>query len=334
MIDARLAARIEDKRSRLDALRPLPAAVLARLGDALAVEWTYNTNAIEGSTLTLRETRLILETGVTIGGKSLREHFEVINHRDAIHYVESLAVGDEPMGSFHVRQVHALVLARIDDANASRYRTVPVRIAGSAFEPPEAWDVPQHMADWDAWLTGEALALPAIVCAALAHHRLAAIHPFVDGNGRTARLVMNLLLMRAGYPPAIIQRSNRRQYYTALAQADRGRVAPLVNLVARAVERSLNTYLDATTPRATPPAADDAWIPLREAAEGTPYSQEYLSLLARTGRIEAVKRGRVWCTSRRVVAAYRASVEGRGGAVDIGHAKTDRSKMGVRGGDS
>lgn len=329
MIEARLANRIQDKKSRIDAIRPLPAAALARLNDALSVEWTYNSNAIEGSTLTLRETRLILETGVTIGGKSLREHFEVTNHRDAIEYVEALATGDEPIGSFHVRRVHALVLARIDDANAGRYRTVTVRIAGADFEPPEAWEVPQRMADWEAWLTGDAASLPVIEAAALAHHRLAAIHPFVDGNGRTARLVMNLLLMRAGYPPAIIQRTNRRQYYTALAQADRGRFAPLVNLVARAVERSLNAYLDATTPRATPPASDDAWIPLREAAEGTPYSQEYLSLLARTGRIEAVKRGRVWCTSRRVLAAYRASVEARGGAVDIGHAKTDRPKVSV-----
>jgi Fic family protein len=131
--------------------------------------------------------------------------------------------------------------------------------------------------------------------AALAHHRLAAIHPFVDGNGRTARLVMNLLLMRDGSPPAVIQRANRRQYYRVLAQADAGKVEPLANFTGRAVEHSLTLYLQAAQPARR--AARSRWIPLREAAQGTRYSQEYLSLLARTGRLEAIKVGRVWHTT-------------------------------------
>jgi Fic family protein len=165
------------------------------------------------------------------------------------------------------------------------------------------------MGEWSDWLNGPALTLHAVERAALAHHRLAAIHPFIDGNGRTARLAMNLLLMRDGYPPTIILQTNRQQYYRVLAQADAGNTPPLVNFVSLAVERSLTLYLEACTPQPGPPAAEDEWVPLREAAAGTPYSQEYLSLLARTGRLEASKRGRDWYTTRRAVAAYRQSVQ-------------------------
>jgi hypothetical protein len=165
------------------------------------------------------------------------------------------------------------------------------------------------MTEWGEWLFAEEQHNHPVELAALAHHRLVAIHPFFDGNGRTARLVMNLILMRAGYPPTVIQRINRRQYYRVLDQADFGKPAALVNFVGRAVERSLNLYLEACTPVTTSPTPEEEWIPLREAVEGTPYSQEYLSLLARTGRIEAVKRGRVWFTTRNAIEGYRKSVE-------------------------
>ena len=308
MLDPRLLARLTAKKARLDGLRPLPSAALRRLAERMTVEWIYNSNAIEGSTLTLRETGLILETGLTIGGKSLREHFEVVNHKAAIDYVEELAAQDQPLTAFEVRQIHRLVLTRIDDEQAGQYRTLPVHIVGSAHTPPDAWEIPRLMDEWGGWLVGPAHALHPVERAALAHHRLVAIHPFIDGNGRTARLVMNLLLLRDGYPPTIIQRVNRRQYYAVLAQADRGQPTRLVNFVGRAVERSLTLYLDALTPQVAPTTSDDGWLPLREAAEGTPYSQEYLSLLARTGRLEAVKRGRVWYTTRRALHTYAASL--------------------------
>jgi Fic family protein len=309
MIEPRLLTRIEKKKARLDQIRPLPTAAVARLRAQILVEWIYNSNAIEGSTITLQETRLILETGLTIGGKSLREHFEVINHRDAIEYVEGLAASAEPLTPFHVRQIHQLVLARIDDENAGRYRETQVRIAGATFTPPESWLVPNLMTEWGEWLAAVEKHDHPVELAALAHHRLAAIHPFIDGNGRTARLVMNLILMRAGFPPTVIQRINRRQYYRVLAQADGGKPAALVNFVGRAVERSLSLYLEACTPVLTAPGPEDTWIPLREAVASTPYSQEYLSLLARTGRIEAAKRGRIWYTTRRAVEEYRKTVE-------------------------
>ncbi|MFQ6014342.1 MAG: Fic family protein [Anaerolineae bacterium] len=309
MFEPRLAQRLADKKERLDALRPLPQAAVARLREQLIIEWIYNSNAIEGSTLTLRETQLILEMGLTIGGKSLREHFEVTNHKEAIDYVEVLAAGDEPITPFHVRQIHRLVLTKIDDANAGQYRQLPVRIVGTTHQPPDSWEVPRLMQEWGNWLVGEAGSSHPVARAAMAHHRLVSIHPFIDGNGRTARLVMNLLLMRDGYPPTIIERINRRQYYGVLARADKGVMAPLVNFVGRAVERSLTLYLEACTSQVGPPAPEEEWIPLRVAAEDTPYSQEYLSLLARKGRLEAIKRGRLWYTTRQAVQAYRRSVE-------------------------
>lgn len=165
------------------------------------------------------------------------------------------------------------------------------------------------MTEWAEWLAAEEAASHPVALAALAHQRLVAIHPFVDGNGRTARLIMNLILMRTGTPPTVIQRINHRQYDRVLAQADTGKPAALVNFVGRAIERSLNLYLEACMPVTAPPGLEDEWISLRQAAEGTPYSQEYLSLLARSGRIEAIKKGRFWFTTRRAVEEYRKSVE-------------------------
>lgn len=310
MIDERLLTRLQDKKARLDTLRPLPAAAVRRLQEQLAIEWTYNSNAIEGSTLTLRETQLILEHGVTIGGKSLREHFEVVNHAQAIALVESLAGQHEPITPAVVRQLHALVLANIDDANAGQYRQLPVRIVGAAHEPPPAWDVPARLTDWADWLAAQEQAgVEPVELAAVAHHRLVSIHPFLDGNGRTARLILNLILLRAGYPPAVIARANRAQYYRALAAADRGHDDALANLAGRATERSLTLYLEAVTPLTAPPPHEERLQPLREAAEGTPYSQEYLSLLARSGRLEAIKRGRNWYTTAAAIGRYRDSLK-------------------------
>lgn len=308
MLEARLLARLDDKKRRLDELRPLPEAAVLRLHEEMTIEWIYNSNAIEGNTLTLQETRLILETGLTIGGKSLREHFEVINHRKAIEYVETIVNEPETVSPFHVRQLHRLIMAQIDDENAGQYRKLPVRIAGAAHVPPEAWEVERLVVEWGDWLDDKIKRVRPVVGAAIAHHRLVAIHPFLDGNGRTARLVMNLLLMREGFPPTVIMKANRRQYYRVLAQADYGDDVPLVNFVGRAVERSLIVYLEACTPRMEPRAPNETWIPLREAALGTPYSQEYLSLLARKGRLEAIKRGRTWYTTRQAVDAYLRSV--------------------------
>jgi Fic family protein len=308
MIEARLLKRLETKKAQLYALRPLPVAEVNRLREKILIEWIYNSNAIEGSTITLQETRLILETGLTVGGKSLREHFEVINHKEAIQYVENLVQNTEPITALHVRQIHKLILTNIDDENAGSYRETQVRIAGASFIPPESWQITSLMTEWSDWVVSAQGSIHPVALAAQAHHRLVAIHPFVDGNGRTARLVMNLLLMRRAYPPTVILRANRRQYYSVLAQADSGRTDALVNFVGRAVENSLNLYLEACRPVKKSPRLEDEWIPLKKARVDTPYSQEYLSLLARLGRIDAKKRGRNWYTTRRAIKVYQDSL--------------------------
>jgi Fic family protein len=286
MIEPRLLKRLEAKKAQLDGLRPLPFAAVNRLRDGILIEWIYNSNAIEGSTVTLQETRLILETGLTIGGKSLREHFEVINHREAIQYVEELVQNTEPITAFHVRQIHKLILTHIDDENSGSYRKTQVRIAGASFTPPESWQITSLMAEWSDWVASFEGAIHPVNLAAQAHHRLVAIHPFVDGNGRTARLVMNLLLMRKGYPPTVILRTNRRQYYSVLAKADSGNADALENFVGRAVENSLNLYIEACKPVMKSPKPEDEWISLQE----------------------ATKRGRNWYTTRKAIKVYQVSI--------------------------
>jgi Fic family protein len=238
-------ARLEEKKARLDAARPLPAGVVAKLKEYFDVEWTYHSNAIEGSTLTLAETRLVLLDGLTVGGKSLREHLEAINHKHAIDFVEALAAKAEPITEHNIRQIHALILRSIDDENAGAYRKGQVYITGSAYVPPAAIGMPPLMQELVAWINSpEAADLHPVKRAALAHFRLVHIHPFVDGNGRTARLLMNLILIREGYPPAVIRRERRPEYYDALDQAHEGDTEPFVALVAEEAERSLNIWLD------------------------------------------------------------------------------------------
>ena len=239
-------ARLDEKKARLDATQPLPPGVVAKLKEYFDVEWTYHSNAIEGSTLTLAETRLVLLDGLTVAGKSLREHLEAINHKHAIDFVEALAKREEPITEYNIRQIHALILRTIDDENAGRYRSVRVRITGTTYVPPEAIAVPSLMQELVDWLNSiGAMRLHPVERAALAHFRLVHIHPFVDGNGRTARLLMNLILMREGYPPAVIRMERRPQYYEALALANGGGQKPFVALVAEEAERSLDVWLEA-----------------------------------------------------------------------------------------
>jgi Fic family protein len=238
-------ARVEAKKAALEVRRPLSASATARLNDYFDVEWTYHSNAIEGSTLTLRETEVVLHEGLTVGGKTLREHLEAINHKHAIDFVEALARGVEPLTENNLRQIHALVLKAIDDEEAGRYRQGQVRISGSEYVPPDPSAVPGLMHDFAEWLNGEAQSFPPVEGAALAHFRLVDIHPFTDGNGRTARLLMNLILLREGYPPAVVRREDRLAYYDALDRAHAGEMEPFCLMMAEAVERSLDVFLAA-----------------------------------------------------------------------------------------
>jgi Fic family protein len=238
---------LDRKKALLDERRPLPSDVARKLKEYFDVEWTHHSTAIEGNTLTLQETMVVLKHGLTVGGKSLSEHLEVADHKKAIDFVESLAHVRCPVTETDVQQIHALVMAGIDDATAGKYRAVQVRIGGSRYLPPPPSEVPRRMAQFIAWLEqAEVPAVHLITLAAKAHLEFVTIHPFVDGNGRTARLLQNLLLMRRGFPPAIIRVEERFDYYRALEQAQMGEGdEAFLHLIAQAVERSLDVYLEA-----------------------------------------------------------------------------------------
>ncbi|MFQ5812385.1 MAG: Fic family protein [Anaerolineae bacterium] len=240
-----ILARLDEKKAQLDVARPLPPGIVAKLKEHFDVEWTYHSNAIEGSTLTLAETRLVLLDGLTVGGKSLREHLEAINHKHAIDFVEALAAKVEPVTEHNIRQIHALILRTIDDENAGAYRRAQVYITGSTYVPPAGIQVPSLMQELVTWInSAEAAGLHPVERGARAHFRLVHVHPFVDGNGRTARLLMNLILVREGYPPAVIRHERRPEYYDTLDRAHEGDTNPFLALVAEEVERSLDIWLD------------------------------------------------------------------------------------------
>ncbi|UIN21509.1 Fic family protein [Herbaspirillum frisingense] len=235
--------RIDADRARLDAARPLPPHTVASLRDKLMLEWTYHSNAIEGNTLTLRETKVVLE-GITVGGKSLREHFEAINHRDAILLVEQIVADNEALSESHIKDLHSLVLKGIDADEAGRYRRENVVIAGASTTPPDFLHLNDEMAALLDWYR-QAGKLHAVERAAQLHTRFVKIHPFVDGNGRTGRLLLNLELMKAGYPPAVIRKEDRLAYYDALDEACvSGDHDDITALVGESVQRSLSLYLD------------------------------------------------------------------------------------------
>jgi len=228
-------------KKRLDALRPLPPHTVASLHEQLVLEWTYNSNAIEGSTLTLKETKVVLE-GITIGGKPMREHFEAINHKEAIDYVEDIVHQQEPLSERVVRDIHQLVFKNIDNDNAGRYRQENVVIAGAEHTPPDHLHIPQQMDELLIWYHG--FSGHPIERAARLHTDFVKIHPFVDGNGRTARLLMNLDLMLSGYLPVVIKAADRLRYYETLDKAHTVQgYDDFFKLVACLEEHALQHYL-------------------------------------------------------------------------------------------
>lgn len=289
--------RIDHQKSQLDQLRPLPPYVLRNLRESFLIEWTYNSNSIEGNTLSLNETKVVLEEGMTVKGKTMREHLEAINHKDAIGHVEALASPDYRLRERDILDVHELVLDKIEREIAGRFRTAGVRIGGANFVPPNAQRVPDFITELIDWVNTDGQTLHPVVRSAMFHHRFVWIHPFFDGNGRTVRLIANLLLMKEGYPPAIILKADRKKYYDALNAANLGNLEKVVQLVAQAQERTLSIYLNALTD------SSDDFQPISQIVSEpiAGYGQEYVSLLARTGKIQAYKEGRVWYTSRSAV---------------------------------
>lgn len=306
-LNSKIRERIDEKLSRLNSYRPLPESAVRKIREQFEVEMTYNSNAIEGNSLTLRETYLVINDGITIKGKSLKDHLEAKNHQEALDYLyELISKGDRPVLSESlIRSLHQIVMQSIDKEWAGKYRNGSVRIGGAKHEPPEAMNVPKLMADLIKLIRENKDRLHPVELAALVHYKLAFIHPFFDGNGRTARLAMNIILMQKGYPLAIILKGDRRKYYDALSKADKGDLGDFVSFIAKTVERSLDISLKALTPAGE---KREKFIPLKELSNGTVFSPKYLNLLARDGKLEAHKEGRNWISTKEALGRY---LEGR-----------------------
>jgi Fic family protein len=237
---------LNPKKKRLDGFRPLRPELVKNLEDWFRVELTYTSNAIEGSTLTRQETAVILEKGITVGGRSLKEHLEASNHAKALDWLKEWAAdAKRPVGEREILTLHEMILKGIDDTNAGRYRSVPVRISGSSVVLPNPRKVPELMKEFVLELKPVKNVHPAAL-AARAHYRLVSIHPFIDGNGRTARLLMNLLLMQRGFPPAFIRTGERLAYINSLEKAQLGgSLEDFEKLMFKIIDRSLDIYLNA-----------------------------------------------------------------------------------------
>ena len=238
--------KLTDKKNQLDRYRPLPDVLLRNLEEWFQIELTYTSNAIEGNTLTRRETALVVEKGLTVGGKTLVEHLEATNHAHALDWVKEQIKGKpQALCEKDILLIHDIILKNINDQHAGHYRNVPVRISGSPVvltNPRKVSDLMEEFAEW----LKDSQDIHPVELATEAHYRLVTIHPFVDGNGRTARLLMNMILLMTGYPAAIIRKRDRLAYISSLEKAQLGGSKDdYMKIIMKAVDRSLDIYLKA-----------------------------------------------------------------------------------------
>lgn len=241
-----LIEEINELKQQLDNIRPLSKSHIKKLFEYYKIEYTYDSNRIEGNTLTLQETALVVEKGLTISGKSVQEHFEAVNHAEAIDLLYDFVEANSAITEHLIKQVHHLILRGIDKENAGRYRSVNVKISGSKHLPPEPYLLNKLMEDYIIFYDENCNKLHPVILAAEMHERLVTIHPFIDGNGRTSRLIMNLILLQAGYPITNIssERDNRLAYYKALedVQVNKDK-KPFYEFVASSTIKSLRDFI-------------------------------------------------------------------------------------------
>lgn len=251
---------LDELKAHLDGLRPLDPDRLAAVKEKLRIDWTYNSNAIEGNTFTLQETVFVLREGLTVKGKPLSEYLEVIGHAEAIDWLEEVVREKRPLTERLIKDLHAIVMRGSTSitigppGNMVTKRVEPgcykydnnhvIKPDGSIHYYVDHLQVPGEMEALIRWYDENREAMHPVELAARLHHRLVAIHPFTDGNGRVSRLVMNMALMQAGYFPAIIKTEDRREYLDALDSADAGEYGPFVAMVEREAYRTMKLVVD------------------------------------------------------------------------------------------
>lgn len=300
LYDSSLRSEIDDLQGRVAEMRnvgKLSPDTLRHIRQYFRLKDIYHSNAIEGNALDIGETRQVVELGLTIAGKPLRDQAEAKNLSAALDFLEELAKSsDDPITLHDVRQIHLLILKGIDDANAGGFRKQDVVISGSDFKPPSHMDVENEMGTLMRWLgpVSASGADDAIVTAAAAHAWFAQVHPFIDGNGRTARILMNLVLMRAGYPIAIVTREDRSRYIDALEQSQIGDLTPFIKLISECVSETLEQYEDAAA----------------EQQQQNEWAQSLANRYGRTHLVKVKNEYELWRSAMELMLShYRAVVE-------------------------
>ncbi len=304
IISEKIYKRLHERKSSLDKLRPLDKLQLEKLKEEFLVEYVYNSTSIEGNTLSLNETRLVLEEGITIGGKSLREHLDVTNQKEALAWIIKLVQEKKDIRESDIITLHRITLKGISDYWAGKYKTSQNRVLGSKLKTTSPYKVSTEMNNLVYEINKNENKYNPIERAAFAHHELVRIHPFVDGNGRVARLLCNLILMKYSYPPIMIRVGDRKKYFECLENAHFGNLKIFVDFIALRVEESLIRYTNSFA-KAT---QKNELLPLKNLAKDTPYSQEYLSLLARRGILPATKINGAWFSTKEDIQKYIASI--------------------------
>ncbi|ABW19461.1 Fic family protein [Alkaliphilus oremlandii] len=236
--------KIEKLKSKLNEYRPLTSDEVRRLREEFLINFTYNSNAIEGNTLTLQETALILKEGITIDEKPLKDHLEAVGHKDAFYYIEELVKDKVDLSENAIKDIHTLVLMD-KPQQRGMYRRIPVTILGAVHEPPQPYLVPVLMEQLLREYKEEMKDKHIIEKVALFHLKFEGVHPFIDGNGRTGRLILNLELMKEGYPPINIKFQDRKKYYDCFSDyhLKNGDPSMLTTMVANYVEEELEKYI-------------------------------------------------------------------------------------------
>jgi Fic family protein len=296
--------RILEKKKKFEALlENLSKDKIKEIEKKMEIEFVYNSNKIEGSTLTRGETALVLQ-GITVGHKplssvipkSLDDIAAASNHPDAMTLVKKLAFDKtHKITEVQIKSVHRIIMKGII-SNSGKYRSEDISVTGASFTPPPPYEIPKLMKNLMTLINKNPDELTPIELAAQTHYDLAWIHPFSDGNGRMTRLLLNFILLRNMYPFTIIQDVDRKTYLRALRHMDtEGEMEQFTIHIARCVEQTLDVYLQ---------DKKQELFSLSQLAKGTPYTAEYLSLLARKGRIDAIKYGKTWKTTRDIISAY------------------------------
>ncbi|MEM3065343.1 MAG: Fic family protein [Candidatus Nitrosotenuis sp.] len=314
-LPSHIQKRITEKKQQLATMGQLAPKKIEEISERMQIDFVYNSNKIEGSTLSRGETELVLR-GITIGkknipdalrGKDLGDILVAQNHSSAIKLIKKIAFDKTyTITEDDIKKIHGVVMKGVI-ASAGQYRNYDVEVKGAGFTPPPFYDVSKHMKKLIETLNSNPDELRPIELAAQTHYDFVWIHPFEDGNGRIGRLLLNLILVRSGYPFAVFKSVDKPQYLRKLREMDvSGNFKPFLIYVARCVEQTLDLYLLPKKPK-----KEDEFLPLAKLAKNTPYSAEYLSLLARKGRIDAIKEGKTWKSTKKIIDAYISEQKGK-----------------------